>query len=91
MRAPRPRSGALEVLAQWSRGFGAQPRLKEDMYLYIDTMDAVLVDYEPDGRVRLDEEDWSTPSLQERRAILHAAQSEIERLQDLVLALDPEG
>ncbi len=61
------------------------------MYLYIDTMDAVLVDYEPDGRVRLDEEDWSTPSLQERRAILHAAQSEIERLQDLVLALDPEG
>jgi len=58
------------------------------MHLYIDTMDAVLVDFEPDGRVRLDDEDWSTPSLQERRAILHAAQSEIERLQDLVLALD---
>ncbi len=61
------------------------------MRLYIDTMDAVLVEYDSDGRVRLDEEDWSTPSLQERRAILHAAQSEIERLQDLVLALDPNA
>ncbi|MDP7572661.1 MAG: hypothetical protein QF391_13750, partial [Myxococcota bacterium] len=59
------------------------------MRLYIETMDAVLVDYEPDGRVRLDDEDWSTPTLQERRAILHTAQTEIERLQDLVLALDP--
>jgi hypothetical protein len=61
------------------------------MRLYIDTMDAVLVEYDSDGRVRLDEEDWSTPSLQERRAILHAAQSEIERLQDLVLALDSDA
>jgi hypothetical protein len=60
------------------------------MHLYIDTMDAVLVDFEPDGRVRLDDEDWSTPSLQERRAILHAVQSEIERLQDVVLALDQD-
>jgi hypothetical protein len=61
------------------------------MRLYIDTMDVVLVEYDSDGRVRLDEEDWSTPSLQERRAILHAAQSEIERLQDLVLALDSDA
>ena len=61
------------------------------MRLYIETMDAVLVDYEPDGRVRLDGEDWSTPTLQERRAVLHAAQTEIERLQDLVLALDPDA
>ena len=58
------------------------------MRLYIETMDTVLVDYEPDGRVKLDGEEWSTPTLQERRAILHAAQTEIERLQDLVLALD---
>ncbi len=61
------------------------------MRLYIDTMDAVLVEYDSDGRVRFDEEDWSTPSLQERRAILHAVQSEIERLQDLVLALDSDA
>ena len=60
------------------------------MRLYIETMDTVLVDYEPDGRVKLDGEDWSTPTLQERRAILHAAQLEINGLQDLVLALDPD-
>ena len=59
------------------------------MRLYIETMDTVLVDHEPDGQVKLDGEDWSTPTLQERRAILHAAQTEIERLQDLMLALDP--
>ena len=61
------------------------------MRLYIETMDAVLVDYDPDGRVELEGEGWSSPTLQERRAILHAAQTEIERLQDLVLALDSEG
>ena len=57
------------------------------MRLYIETMDMVLVNYEPDGRVQLEGEDWSTPTLQERRAILHAAQTEIDRLRDLVLAL----
>ena len=61
------------------------------MRLYIETMDTVLVDHDRDGRVKLDGEDWSTPTLQERRAILHAAQLEISRLQDLVLALDPES
>ena len=60
------------------------------MRLYVDTMDAVLVEYESDGRGKLDAEDWTTPSLQERRAILHAAQTEIEQLQDLVLALDSD-
>jgi len=58
------------------------------MRLYIETMDAVLVDYEPDGRVRLDGEDWTTPTLQERRAILHAAETEMDRLRDLILALE---
>jgi hypothetical protein len=60
------------------------------MRLYIETMDTVLVDYESDGRVKLDGEDWSTPTLQERRAILYAAQLAISELQDLVLALDPD-
>ena len=61
------------------------------MRLYIETMDAVLVDYEPDERVRLDGEDWSSPTLQERRAILHAVQTELERQQDRVLVLDPDA
>ena len=47
-----------------------------------------LVDYEPAGRVKLDGEEWTVPNLQERRAIIHAAQTEIEWLQDLVLALE---
>ena len=51
-------------------------------------MDAGLVDYEPAGRVKLDGEEWTVPTLQERRAIIHAAQTEIEWLQDLVLALE---
>ena len=61
------------------------------MRLYIETMDTVLVDYGADGQVKLDGEDWTTPTLQERRAILYAAQTEIEKLQDLVLALDPDA
>ena len=58
------------------------------MRLYISTMDVGLVDYEPAGRVKLDGEEWTVPTLQERRAIIHAAQTEIEWLQDLVLALE---
>ena len=32
----------------------------------------------PDGRVRFENEDWSTPTLQERRAILPAAKNAID-------------
>ena len=61
------------------------------MRLYVETMDSVLVDYDHDGRVELEGEGWSAPTLQERRAILHAAEMEIERLRDLVLALEGEA
>ena len=45
------------------------------MRLFIPTMDATLIDVDAaSGRVRFEGEDWSVPSLQERRAILHAAQ-----------------
>ena len=54
------------------------------MRLYVETMDAVLVDVDADGRVRLDQEDWSQPTLQERRAIIHAAQQEMTALAELV-------
>jgi hypothetical protein len=57
------------------------------MRLYVETMDAVLVDVDADGRVRLDQEDWSQPTLQERRAIIHAAQQEIAALQELLETL----
>ena len=50
-------------------------------------MDAVLVEVGPDGRVRFENEDWKTPSLQERRAIIYAATNTIEELQELIDAM----
>ena len=54
------------------------------MKLYVEPMDAVLVEVSPDGRVRLENEDWSAPSLQERRAIIYAATAAIEELTELI-------
>jgi hypothetical protein len=50
-------------------------------------MDAVVVEVGPDGRVRLENEDWTIPTLQERRAIIHAAQEEQAALTELVETL----
>jgi len=60
------------------------------MRLYVETMDATVVDVAADGRVRLDQEDWSQPTLQERRAILHAAQDELLALGELIEILQAE-
>jgi hypothetical protein len=60
------------------------------MRLYVGTMDAVVVDVAADGRVRLDDEDWSQPTLQERRAIIHAAQEELLALGELLEILQAE-
>ena len=54
-------------------------------------MDAVVVEVSSDGRVRLEKEDWSTPTLQERRAIIYAAKGEIEALNEIVEILDSSG
>jgi hypothetical protein len=51
-------------------------------------MDAIVVEVSSDGRVRLEKEDWSTPTLQERRAIIYAAKGEIEALNEIVEILD---
>ncbi len=60
------------------------------MKLYVETMDAVVVDVDAAGRVRLDNEDWSQPTLQERRAIIHAAQEELAALGELLEILQAE-
>ncbi len=52
--------------------------------LYIDTMDATLVEVSEDGRIRLENEEWRTPTLQERRAIIYAATNSIEDLKELL-------
>ena len=57
------------------------------MRLYVETMDAVLVEVSSDGRVRFENEDWKTPTLQERRAIVFAATGAVAELQEAIDAL----
>ena len=63
------------------------------MRLFVEPMDATVVEVGTDGRVRLENEDWSTPTLQERRAIIYAAQNEIAELKEWVeiLATSPSS
>ena len=43
------------------------------MRLYVEPMDTVVVEVAADGKVRFEHDaDWSTPTLQERRAIIYA-------------------
>ena len=58
------------------------------MRLYIETMDAVLVEVADDGRVRFQAGEWTKPTVQERRAIIHAAQNELEDLKELLEMLE---
>ena len=60
------------------------------MRLYVETMDAVVVEVNVDGRVQLQDEEWSQPTLQERRAIIHAAKQELLALQELLEILQAE-
>jgi hypothetical protein len=60
------------------------------MKLYVEPMDAVVVEVGPDGRVRLEDEDWSQPTLQERRAIIYAAQQELAALVEWIDILQTE-
>jgi len=58
------------------------------MKLFVETMDAVLVEFNQHGKVRFDGEEWSVPTLQEQRAILYAAQNKVAELQELIQSLD---
>ena len=58
------------------------------MRLYVEPMAAVVVEVTDDGRVRLENEEPAVPTLQERRAILYAAQAEIESLTELIAVLE---
>ena len=54
------------------------------MKLFVEPMNAVVVDIDRDGRVRLEHEDWTQPTLQERRAIIYAAEHELAALTELL-------
>ena len=59
------------------------------MHLYVEPMDAIVVEVSGDGRVRLENEvEFSAPSLQERRAILNTAKNELEELRELLDILE---
>jgi hypothetical protein len=58
------------------------------MKLYVEPMDAVVVEVRSDGYVRLEHEDWSRPTLQEQRAIIYSARSELAALQELLEVLE---
>src|SRR4051812_15935754 len=59
------------------------------MKLYVAPMDAFVVEVRPDGCVRLKDEEWAQPTLQERRAIIYAAKEELAALEELLDILDP--
>ena len=58
------------------------------MKLYVEPMDATVVEVSGDGRVRFENEEWTTPTLQERRAIIYAAEIEIAALQEVMEILE---
>ena len=60
------------------------------MKLFVEPMDATVVEVSPDGRVRLENEDWMMPTLQERRAIIYAAENELAALTELLESLKSE-
>ena len=59
------------------------------MRLYVEPMDATVVDVNADGQIQLQDEQWSTPTFQERRAIIYAAKNELAALSELLEILDP--
>ena len=58
------------------------------MHIYVEPMDAVLVEFDNCGQVKFENEDWTVPSLQETRAILYAAENDISALTELIESLE---
>jgi hypothetical protein len=61
------------------------------MNLYVPPMDSTIVDVDRDGRVRMRDEDWTMPTLQERRAIIYAARDQMAALAELVEILERDA
>ena len=61
------------------------------MKLFVEPMNATVVDVDNDGRVNIEDEGWTTPTLQEKRAILYAAEHEMAALAELRDILQKPG
>jgi len=51
-------------------------------------MNVTVVEVDGNGRVNIENEGWSVPSLQERRAIIYAARGEMSALDELITILE---
>ena len=58
------------------------------MRLWVEPMDSYVVEVTQDGLVRLENQEPAPPTLQERRAILYAAEGEIQNLKELIEILE---
>ncbi len=58
------------------------------MNLFVPEMDVTVTEIGADGRVRYADGEWAVPTLQERRAIIYAAQIQVEELTELLDILD---
>jgi hypothetical protein len=81
-------SGGQVTLVVTPGIFARDRRTIRRMKLYVEPMDAVVVEIRDDGCVRLENEDWSRPTLQEQRAIIYSARNEIAELQELLDVLE---
>ena len=61
------------------------------MKLYVEPMDATVIEVTPDGRIKIETEELHVPTLQERRAVIYAARKELAELTELLDILDPQG
>jgi len=52
--------------------------------LYVEPMDATIVEVDAEGRVKYEDGTWATPTLQEQRAIIYAAKNELAELTELL-------
>ena len=61
------------------------------MKLFVEPMNSTVVDVDGDGRVHIESEGWCTPTLQEKRAIIYAAEHEIAALTELLDTLQKQS
>jgi hypothetical protein len=90
---PPPRRAYKEPVASRKIQVASQSHVssrQDAMKLYVEPMDAVVVEVSADGRVRLENEDWRTPTLQEKRAIIYAATQAVEELTEVLDILDSD-